>query len=593
MGSIFHEIYVSNISTILITIPILLLVWSVIGAAFNKYMRIIGAVLAVIVVGAILYATVLSRGESGKGADFIPFSSFERAKIQPEMYRSMLMNVFLFVPMGLFLPFVFVGDTGKRILFTILFGLLMSVTIEAIQYFGDLGIAETDDVICNTVGTAIGSCAYLLSLLWIKLFNKTKQRKGERLMNDVHSLLLQVISAALFGKKAPDIAADQLIPLVDESKEQAVYPLAFSVLDSQLKENLSPEQYADCSEEFFRYAIAGTQNFAEHSELHELMTANEMPYVAMKGVASARYYPEPNLRSMGDVDFLVTKDNISQVGKLLESIGFAVDYGEEDDGIHIAYTRPPMSIWELHHSVNSIPNNEVGELIRAETDKTIPTAETEEVDGSTCRLPDKLHHGLIMLLHTASHLTSEGVGLRHLCDWVVFASALSDAEFREIFEKKLKRFGLWRFAQALTMLGIRYLGAPKRVWALEAIESRKLDDVTLEGLMNDILSGGNFGTKDMNRYREIKYISDRGKHTVSSGGILRQGLRTMNQKVYADYRTIEKHKILLPVGYFAEGGKYIGLLLTGKRKSSGTKQMLKEAAVRKRIYSALNLFKKN
>lgn len=411
-------------------------------------------------------------------------------------------------------------------------------------------------------------------------------------MNDVHSLLLQVVSAALFDKKAPDVAANQLMPLVHESKAQAVYPLAFTVIDSQLQEKLTDEQYAACSEEFFRYAIAGTQNFAEHSELHELMTANEMSYVAIKGLASARYYPEPNLRSMGDVDFLVTKKDVSQAGKLLENIGFTVDHGDENDGIHIAYKRPPMSIWELHHSVNGIPNNDVGEQIKSEMDKTISTAETVEVDGATCRLPDKLHHGLIMLLHTASHLTSEGVGLRHLCDWVVFASALSDAQFREIFEKKLKNFGLWRFAQVLTMLGINYLGAPKRVWALEAVESHKVDDETLEGLMNDILSGGNFGTKDMNRYREIKYISDRSEGTVGKSGILRQGYKTMNDKVRRDYKILGKHKALLPIGYLAEGGKYLGLLLTGKRKSSGTKQMFKEAADRKRIYSSLKLFDK-
>lgn len=409
-------------------------------------------------------------------------------------------------------------------------------------------------------------------------------------MNDVHSLLLQVISTALFGKQAPDVAADQLMSLVDESIAQAVYPLAFSVLDRQLQEKLSSEQYADYSEEFFRYAITGIQNFAEHGELHELMTSNNIPYVAMKGLVSAMYYPEPNLRSMGDVDFLVAKETVPQAGKLLESIGFIVDHGEEDDGIHIAYTRSPMSIWELHHCVNGIPNNDVGELIKAEIDKAISTAETIEVDGSTCRLPDKLHHGLIMLLHTASHLTSEGVGLRHLCDWVVFASALSDAEFREIFEKKLKSFGLWQFAQVLTLLGINYLGAPKRVWALEAVESHKVDDVTIEGLMNDILSGGNFGFKDMNRYREIKYISDRSEGTVGKSGILRQGFKTMNDKVRRDYKTLGKHKALLPIGYLAEGGKYIALILTGKRKSSGTKQMFKEAVERKKIYSALKLY---
>ena len=178
MGNIFHNIYVANISTILIAIPILLLVWSVIGAAFYKYMRIIGAVLAVIAIGAIIYVTVYSRSESNAGAYFVPFSSFERAKIQPEMYRSMLMNVFLFVPLGLSLPFVFGGGTAKRILLTILIGCLLSVTVEAIQYFGHLGMAETDDVICNTLGTAIGTCAYLLSMLWIKMFKKRTKLKN-------------------------------------------------------------------------------------------------------------------------------------------------------------------------------------------------------------------------------------------------------------------------------------------------------------------------------------------------------------------------------------------------------------------------------
>ena len=409
-------------------------------------------------------------------------------------------------------------------------------------------------------------------------------------MNDVHSLLLQVISAALFGKKAPDIAADQLILLVEESKAQAVYPLAFSVLDNQLQEKLSPDQYAKCSEEFFRYAIAGTQNFAEHSELHELMTANDIPYVVMKGFASAMVYPEPSLRSMGDVDFLVRQEDLEKAGKVLEGAGFVIDHGEEEESKHIAYHRPPMSIWELHRSVNGIPGGEVGEKIQAEMDRAIDTAELVNQEDVICMIPDKMHHGLIMLLHTASHLTSEGVGLRHLCDWVVFASSLSDMEFREIFEKKLKSFGLWRFAQVLTLFGSNYLGAPKRVWALEAVESRKVDEATLEGLMNDILSGGNFGTKDMNRYREIKYISDRGEHTVISGGIFRQGMRTANEKIRADYKTIGKHKLLYPIGYIAEGGKYLGLLITGKRNSSGTKQMLKEAAERKRIYSSLKLF---
>ena len=155
---------------------ILPIVWSVFGALFYKRMRMIGVILSIVCVAVILYATVISRGESSLGHDLTPFSSFQRAVEQPEMYRSMLMNVFLFEPLGLMLPFVIKGSTVKRILLTIVIGFALSVAIEASQYFFALGMAEADDVICNTVGAALGACAYLLTLLWRKLMSKSKGR---------------------------------------------------------------------------------------------------------------------------------------------------------------------------------------------------------------------------------------------------------------------------------------------------------------------------------------------------------------------------------------------------------------------------------
>lgn len=130
----------------------------------------------IISIVVIVYATVFSRSGGARGYDLIPFSSFQRAIEQPEMYRSMLMNVFIFVPLGMSLVFVFRGSTFKRIMLTVLIGFLLSVLVEALQYFFSLGLAETDDVICNTVGTLIGSTAYPLSLLWRKLIQRL--RKG-------------------------------------------------------------------------------------------------------------------------------------------------------------------------------------------------------------------------------------------------------------------------------------------------------------------------------------------------------------------------------------------------------------------------------
>lgn len=62
-----------------------------------------------------------------------------------------------------------------------------------------------------------------------------------------------------------------------------------------------------------------------------------------------------------------------------------------------------------------------------------------------------------------------------------------------MFEKPLKELGLWRFAQVLTRISINYLGAGEREWA--GGEPEPVDDQ----LMEDIVSGGNFGFKDDSR----------------------------------------------------------------------------------------------
>ena len=55
-------------------------------------------------------------------------------------------------------------------------------------------------------------------------------------------------------------------------------------------------------------------------------------------------------------------------------------------------------------------------------------------------------------------------------------------------------------------------------------------------------------------------------------------------------RMDKKRRIFLPIGWIAEGGKYVGLLVSGKRKSKNTSAMLREAAKRKDIYSKMELF---
>lgn len=74
-----------------------------------------------------------------------------------EAIRTMVMNVVLFLPFGLILLYVFnhIKNKRRKWLLCILIGFLVSVGVESIQYVFALGRAETDDVICNTLGCAL------------------------------------------------------------------------------------------------------------------------------------------------------------------------------------------------------------------------------------------------------------------------------------------------------------------------------------------------------------------------------------------------------------------------------------------------------
>lgn len=402
----------------------------------------------------------------------------------------------------------------------------------------------------------------------------------------IQKLLLDIVGYQLFGGERLQADSSDAPAVLKEARQQAVFTTVFPFLKNELKSE-SPVDFFENQEFFLGNVMKNTGNFLEHGELHRLMEDSGIPYCTLKGIASAYHYPESSLREMGDVDFLVYPADFERAKNAVLSAGFHIDHGEDEDALHLAFKREPLSIWEQHRSVNGIPSGEAGERIREELESTIETSVLIELDGAVCRIPDDFHHGLIMLLHVISHMTSEGIGLRHLCDWAVFVNRMESERFTELFEEKLKSFGLWKFCCILTLVSERYLGAAHKKWA----ENSEITDELLEELITDILNGGNFGKKDMNRYREIKYISNRGENTVDSKHVALQVVDSMNKKVYAsNYRFIGKRKALLPIGWAVEGGKYLGLLVTGKRKNKGTSAMLREAAKRKSIYSRMDLF---
>lgn len=173
MGKIFSLIYVQPLYLVVVEMILLIMLWMWLKNRYGKQMwwRLFNSAVFIIVVSAILYTTLYSRTESYQVPVFIPFHSFYEVKTQPEIYRTMLMNIFLFEPIGLSLPNI-LPKKAHPVAVTVIIAILFSVLIEVAQYWFCIGRCEIDDVIFNTLGAFIGALGYLL------FGHLTKERKA-------------------------------------------------------------------------------------------------------------------------------------------------------------------------------------------------------------------------------------------------------------------------------------------------------------------------------------------------------------------------------------------------------------------------------
>lgn len=76
--------------------------WTVLCNCLRAKVRIaVNVILFCVSAAIILHATLLSRTPGTYAAVLTPFAALAAARQQPELYREMLMNVFLFFPLGL------------------------------------------------------------------------------------------------------------------------------------------------------------------------------------------------------------------------------------------------------------------------------------------------------------------------------------------------------------------------------------------------------------------------------------------------------------------------------------------------------------
>lgn len=391
--------------------------------------------------------------------------------------------------------------------------------------------------------------------------------------------ILEVLAFSL-GKKKTDLCLDKLDmnKLFEEAKLQSVLPSVFDGLD---KLGFAQFDNLELTILYEQMIANNLRILAEHESIEKLMSEAKIPYCILKGAASAKYYPEPYLRSMGDVDFYVSHEDIKKASQLMIEHGYATVDHKSD--IHMTF-RKGTSVVEAHDCINGIPEAEAGKIIGKWCESIIDDSVEYDSDFGKCRVPCDFHHGIIILLHMLHHLVANGIGLRHLCDWAAFVNTFEADSFAEMFEQKLTQVGLWHSAQLLSLTCVKYLSTEYEKWMGEDNEG------FCDGLMEDILTGGNFGRKDEVHSHSSLFTSSYGRDGKSQSWFS-SGISAINAKTYTAHPFIKKHKIFLPIGWLLFLCEYIRRRFGKKKKVPSISKAVKRSNERRSLLNKLELYK--
>ena len=516
---------------------------------------------------AILCATILNRTPGNYELILTPFAALSAARQQPELYREMLMNVFLFFPLGLTLSNVLPQKWHRwlRIILTTLVGCALSAGIEYTQYRCALGLAETDDVICNTLGAFIGSTSLLIARAIEK--SRERVRHTNMTLTTTETQFLHIVKAAISGGDLPAEKVDWPA-IFTLANQQKLLPILFEAVRKMPAAEENVALFAVTKQQVIGQVLNQTVRSAEFSDLyHKLRSAGLHPIV-VKGQLCSRLYPLKDHRISADDDLLIPDGEFMACHEQLLTNGLTTGTPADElaTADEVSYTKNGSPLYiELHRHLFDSSEDAHDEL-----NHFFASLKPVETDSFLTMPPHE--HLLYLLLHAYKHFVRSGIGLRQFCDIGLWARAYhAEIDWQRLHDQCASVHAA-TFAAAAFRIARDYLG-------IDFDLPMPLDaSIDAEPLLHDTLCGGVYGSNDLTRLHSstVTLNAVKASRTGEKSSVLRT---VFPKREYLErrYPYLKKRPYLLPVAWVQRIAHYASEKQSGADNSaSGSIKLGKE-----------------
>ena len=363
-------------------------------------------------------------------------------------------------------------------------------------------------------------------------------------------ILFNLIKLSLWGIQTEDTIDREIFA---EMKDQSLIALPTSGLTSLKMPETLLREWKACILQHVSYNL-------QYGHMESTLNLS-VPYVILKGSSAAQYYPEPELRTQGDIDIMTKREDFDAAFRQLINDGYVV---VNEENRETALIKNGIVV-ELHRRFASLNDIEQAKYL----DELI----VQHINPSHV-LPD-LVNGLTLLEHISQHLEN-GLGLRQIIDWMMFVDkCLPDNKWKD-FSILAQKTGLETLAITVTHMCELYLGLSGRKW------SEKADVNLCEQLMNYILSCGNFGNKRTSD-------ADISQNVFAYASTVKTAYRLLQRQGLCNWKAAQKHSVLKPFAWIYQANRYIFRGLRRNRAVYKLRDEFTAAKRRNKMFHALGV----
>lgn len=359
----------------------------------------------------------------------------------------------------------------------------------------------------------------------------------------MEKFFLEILKAALSGSSfTPDtVSPQEKEDVLRLAQIHRVLPLVYDILYT------NETQVTDTSDPLRRHVkllvSQQTQKTAEFLTVYSQLSAAGLKPLVVKGIICRSVFPKPDFRISSDEDLLISPDEYDRYCGTLVSLGFTQQEKRTEDHYQTAFISSTGLRLELHTSLfnNSI---ELFDPWNGLFEKCTENAILLNTDSTPVYTLSPTDHLLYLILHALKHFIHSGVGIRQVCDIVMFSnSCISEIDWEHLFSM-CERVNALKFAAGIFTIGRKHLNLSDEV--RDILSRHKVYVHDESALLQDILSAGIYGSSTQARQHSATITLNAASGKKEN--LLRKAF-PKSQALTRKYAYAKRMPLLLPVAW--------------------------------------------